>query len=67
MSGKTKEAKVLLDSAESVSSPQTFSERGRSRFLLERNGQKTARNHGFIWSVSVCQPRAWLKCEPGLR
>lgn len=24
-------------------------------------------NHGFIWSVSVCQLWVWLKCEPGLR
>lgn len=29
--------------------------------------RRDSTNHGFIWSVSVCQLQAWLKCEPGLR
>ncbi|CAB1416680.1 unnamed protein product [Pleuronectes platessa] len=40
---------------------QTFLKEKSSRFPLERDRGETARNLGFSWSVSVCQPRAWLE------
>lgn len=51
---------------ESVVSADVLKERAPD-FGLKEPERRDTTNHGFIWSSSVCQQCARLKCEPGLR